>query len=258
MTPAEMYDYDLKGYLLLEDAIQPNDLASLQERMAFWEAQARKELEKNPRPENPSVMVSDIVNKDPAFVDLITNPEVLPYIDAMVDHPRLKSTWIAYKWKGGWARDRSNHTPTRTTNFYHFNGGRIYHNLFQVFYALRDIEPGEGGLKLIPGSHKANLPLPDDTYLGHMEVEIPMKAGSVLLFSHDMYHSSLNTSDKVRWAVIFTYCPSVITNSYSGDGLYDKLFEKALERSWLKYLLRRPHGFKETYPRPEGRAYTEG
>jgi hypothetical protein len=162
MTPAEMYDYDLKGYLLLEDAIQPNDLASLQERMAFWEAQARKELEKNPRPENPSVMVSDIVNKDPAFVDLITNPEVLSYIDAMVDHPRLKSTWIAYKWKGGWARDRSNHTPTRTTN------------------------------------------------------------------------------------------------SYSGDGLYDKLFEKALERSWLKYLLRRPHGFKETYPRPEGRAYTEG
>ena len=26
----------------------------------------------------------------------------------------------------------------------------------------------------------------------------------------------------------------------------------------LKGYLCRPHGFKETYPRPEGRAYTEG
>jgi len=201
----------------------------------------------------------DIVNQDEAFVDLVANPRVLPYIDEMVSRPRLKSTWLALKWKGGAARDRSNHTPSNTCNFYHFNGGRIQHNLLQVFYAIRDVPPGGGGMRLVPGTHKANFPLPPDDDLSDLEIEIPMKAGSVLLFTHDLHHTSLNTIDQVRRVVIFTYCPSVIANSYEpGDTLYDRLFEQSPEGSWQKYLLRRPHGFRETYPKPADRPYEAG
>ena len=78
-----------------------------------------------------------------------------------------------------------------------------------------------------------------------------MKAGSALLFTHDVNHGSLNTSDRVRRTLIFTYCPGVISNSFGGDGLYERLFEQAPEGSWLKYLLRCPNGFQETYRRPD-------
>jgi ectoine hydroxylase-related dioxygenase (phytanoyl-CoA dioxygenase family) len=114
---------------------------------------------------------------------------------------------------------------------------------------------------VIPGGHKANFPLPPNADLSDMEVEIPMRAGSVLLFTHDMYHASLNTSDKVRRVVIFTYCPGVISNTYGGYGgnaLYERLFEKASEGSWLKYLLRRPNGGGDSYPKPDGRPYDAG
>lgn len=65
---------------------------------------------------------------------------------------------------------------------------------------MRDIEPGAGGLQVIPGSHKANYPPPPGDALRDM---------------------------------------------------YLRLFEDALEGSWLKYLLRAPNGFLETYPKPE-------
>jgi hypothetical protein len=280
MTPSELYRYDLRGYLYIENAIEPNLLKRLNERMDFWQAEGRRLLDTHARATSkpkldwrinlgwdaatstvrPQVEFYDIVNQDEAFVDLIVNPRVLPYIDEMVQNPRLKSNWLALKWKGGRARDTSNHTPSSTCNFYHFNGGRIYHNLFQVFYAISDVPPRGGGMRLIPGSHKANIPLPKDDGLEDLEVEIPMRAGSVLLFSHDVYHASLNTTDTVRRVAIFTYCPGVIANSWAepGNTMYDRLFERAPEGSWMKYLLRRPQGAGETYSKPVGRPYDAG
>ena len=199
----------------------------------------------------------DILNQEPALLDLVVNPVVLPYLVEMVERPRLKSTWATYKWRGGETGYHSNHTPTVTHNFYHFNG-QIRHNLFQVFYAMRDIGQGEGALKVVPGSHKANYKQPPVEAIDDMLVEIPMKAGDVLLFTHDLGHCSRNESDNIRRTIIFTYCPGVISNSFGGDGLYDSLFEQAPEDSWLKYLLRRPNGFRETYPQPESSTELRG
>ena len=75
-----------------------------------------------------------------------------------------------------------------------------------------------------------------------------MKAGDVLLFSHDMVHCSRNESEHIRRTVMYTYCPGVIANSFGGDTLYDRIFEEASEGSWLKYFTRQPHGFREIWP----------
>jgi len=168
----------------------------------------------------------------------------------MVEKPRLKSTWIAFKWKGGRTRLHSNHTPSVTHNFYHFNG-QIRHNLLNLMYAMGDIEPGGGGLKVIPGSHKSNYARQRGDDVSDMLVELTMEAGDALLFSHDMAHCSLNESDNVRRTVMYTYCPGVIANSFGGDTLYDPIHERAPEDSWLKYLTRQPNGFRETYPQPD-------
>jgi ectoine hydroxylase-related dioxygenase (phytanoyl-CoA dioxygenase family) len=104
---------------------------------------------------------------------------------------------------------------------------------------------------VIQGSHKSNYARERGDDVSDMLVELSMKAGDVLLFSHDMAHCSLNESDAVRRTVMYTYCPGVIANSFGGDGLYDRIFESAPEESWLKYLARQPNGFLETYPQPE-------
>ena len=106
---------------------------------------------------------------------------MLPYILEMVEKPRLKSTWIAFKWRGGETRLHSNHTPSITHNFYHFNG-QIRHNLLNVMYAMGDIAVGGGGLKVVPGTHKAHYPRPAGDGVEDMLVEVPMCAGDALLF----------------------------------------------------------------------------
>ena len=246
MTPEQRYQYDVDGYLLIEDAISPDYLADLNQRLDHWEAKTSKELDR----QNPIGRFDDILNHEESLLPLVDNPILVPYIDQMIRQPRLKSTWVTFQHRSGRVHFHSNHTPAVTHNHYYFDGA-IRHNLFQVFYALKDIGPGQGALEVVPGSHKANYPLPDMSKLEHMKREIPMKAGAVLIFTHDMHHGSLNTSDQVRRTLIFTYCPGEIANSFGGDGLYDRLFSQTAEGSWRKYLLRPPNGFRETYPKPD-------
>jgi len=256
MTDAERYTYDVQGYLLLEDVISPSQLAAVD---AIYDRRlADAEAQRTVGGGGGHVMLEDILNEESeALGSLVAHPRVLPYVDEMIECPRLKSTWASFMWSDGGVGFHSNHTPSSTCNHYHFNG-RMRHNLFQVFIAVRDIPPDAGALQLLPGSHKANYRLPEHAAIANMLVTIPMKAGSVLIFSHDLHHGSMNLTDTMRRVLVFTYCPGVIANSFGGDGLYDELHAAAPENSWEKYLLRRPNGYMEMYPYPGGRSYSEG
>jgi ectoine hydroxylase-related dioxygenase (phytanoyl-CoA dioxygenase family) len=249
MTPAELFRYDVRGFLLIRDAIKPDHLEALNDCLDRWENKADSDYRALATDANKDVRYNDILNLEPECAPVVDNKKVLPYLREMIERPRLKSTWLTFRWQGGQTRYHSNHTPTVTHNFYHFNG-QIRHNLLNVMYAMRDIGPGEGGLKVVPGSHKANYPLPRDENIEDLLVEIPMMAGDALLFTHDMGHCSRNETEKVRRTLMMTYCPGVIANSYGGDGLYDALFAAAADGSWRKYLLRQPHGFLDTCPQP--------
>lgn len=250
MTPIELFDYDINGYVYIERAVESDYLNQINNRMDEIEDQVVGERGDLGVKENPIARFDDIINRESKFLPLIDNPVVIPYLREMIEKPRLKSTWITFKWRGGGTGFHSNHTPTTTHNYYHFNG-QIRHNLFNVLYAFKDIDPDGGALQIIPGSHKANYAIPKGENIDHLKIKTPMKAGSVLLFTHDLHHGSLNEGNQVRRTAIFTYCPGVIANSFGGDALYDRLFEGAPEGSWQKYLLRRPNGCKETYPQPE-------
>ena len=250
MTPEELYRYDVNGYMLIKGAVDPEAMLRLNAHVDAWQEKARGDFQKIEPGKNQEVRYNDVINQDAAFIELVANPRVLPYLAEMVERPRLKSTWIAFKWRGGRTNLHSNHTPSVTHNFYHFNG-QIRHNLLNMLYAFNDIKPGGGGLQVIPGSHKANYPRVQGDDVSDMLVELTMEAGDVLLFSHDIAHCSQNDSDEVRRTVMYTYCPCAIANSMGGDGLYERIFNEATEGSWFKYLTRRPSGAAETYPRPE-------
>ena len=62
-------------------------------------------------------------------------------------------------------------------------------------YYLTDVNPGDGGLCVIPGSHKANFPCPDDIRMWETNQEIvfniPAKAGDLVIFNETTSHGVL-------------------------------------------------------------------
>ena len=48
MTPAEKYRFDVSGYLVVPDAIEPSFLDHLNGRLDVWEEKARRDLAENP------------------------------------------------------------------------------------------------------------------------------------------------------------------------------------------------------------------
>jgi hypothetical protein len=263
MTPAELYQFDTAGYLVIPDALARHEVGRYNARIDHWRARARarrdapadRAMDVAPVEfcENTErrVNLDDPINHDQAFLDLVDHPRVLPCIWDLVLMPRFKSSWLTLTWRGGTVGGHGGHAPWYPCNFYHADRGGIACNLLNVMWVFSDIAPGGGGLSVIPGSHKSNFPLPPAGPAPGQLVEIAAPAGSVILFTHDIYHESLNRSDRERRVLFLTYCPSVIANSHEGgDGHYDRLFAEAPEGSWRKYLLRRPHGYRELHPQP--------
>ena len=132
MKESEKYLYDTLGYLYIEDAIPPDLLTEINKMVDRYQENIKPEDQANNT-------IDTILNKEPLLLNLIDSPVTLPYIVEMVDQPRLKSTWITITWQGHGTGFHSNHSPTCTHNHYSYNNG-IFNNLFQVLYALEDIE----------------------------------------------------------------------------------------------------------------------
>jgi hypothetical protein len=163
MTPAERYRFDVTGYCVVEDAIEPVLLANLQRSMEAWEARSLARTVDTGWPcyrtvssatgELSEATSMDVLDTDPSMVDLVANPRILPYVQAMVDRPILEQFGIAFRWQEGEVSAHAGHTPYQAANSYQVNDGRIFVNHLRVMYYMSDVQPGrgDGGLQIIPG-----------------------------------------------------------------------------------------------------------
>ena len=93
--------------------------------------------------------------------------------------------------------------------YYAFHGGRINTGLIAVQWAVSDHAPGEGGFCCIPGSHKANYPLPHGVDLNHeLAMEVPLAPGDLVVFSEALTHGTLPwRAAHQRRSVLYKYSP---------------------------------------------------
>lgn len=258
-----LYQFDLNGFVVVHNALAPDLLVELNSIADGYEARAgiyanSGEGETQDKGARLKVRFSRIVLDHPAFLRAAMNPRVTALLDQLIVMPRMKSTWLDFAGRGGSIHYHSNHVPIDPVDLYSFDGGRIVANLVTVCYALRDVPEGGAALEVLPGSHKANFSLPDDpAMLQSMRHELPLKAGSALLFSHDINHGSTNRLDYVRRCLFSSFSTGSSANSQGEDGLYDELFAASPEGSWQKYLLRRPKGDRDSYPMPEHSRWDE-
>src|SRR4029077_7453515 len=90
--------------------------------------------------------------------------------------------------------------------------GRMVNGLVVVSYALGDVGPGDGGFAAVPGSHKSNLPIPQQfKYFeksGSWLQQVPQKAGSAILFTEALTHGTWPwTAETERRSLLYKYTP---------------------------------------------------
>jgi len=97
--------------------------------------------------------------------------------------------------------------PWDPAQYYVHRGGRMYNGLTTVTWSLGDSDSGQGGFGCIPGSHKAAERLPEGVPAEWVK-EIPVPAGSVLIFTEALTHCTLPWQSRYDCrAVLYKYAP---------------------------------------------------
>ena len=95
---------------------------------------------------------------------------------------------------------------------YDWKFGKIYNSLTLVEFPLADEGPGAGGVAVVPGSHKANLPCPQGMKLGQeyrdQVLEVNARAGDAVIFTEALTHGTLPwKAAHQRRALLYKFSP---------------------------------------------------
>jgi hypothetical protein len=203
MTDAERFVFDAWGYLIIPDALTP------EETQACTEAAERCYAD---IPKDQWRQLGNTFEKEPAFEALIDHPSVLPKARALFGESFiLQSSWCTMVPSGfpggGFHQDGSSTfefrrlaTPTPLVQL-------------RVGYILTDQwEPGVGNLEMIPGTHNSSVPLPRgagrDGELASITHVVCGKPGTAVMFHQGVYHrGGPNLQDYSRYIIHMVYAP---------------------------------------------------
>jgi hypothetical protein len=203
LTPEARYFFDVNGYLVI-DGVLPRR-----------EAQRLNELVTAQRLPAPAGSITSqrfdagFLRWDPGFRALLDHRVVLPRLrDLLGDFLRLDHAYGIVMAPGTSGLGlHGGGTPWDPSQYYVHRGGRMHNGVTTVTWSLVDAEPGHGGFGCIPGSHKAAEPLPGRVPAEWVR-EIPMAAGSLLIFTEALTHTTLPWAAPYdRRALLFKYSP---------------------------------------------------
>lgn len=227
MNEDERYLFDLNGYLLLRGVLTPEEVAELnsgidhhrEAMIPTGESQAggsRALSGTSHRKDLGGMLAWERPYCEP-FRRLLSHPGVKPYLDGILgtgyrlDHgPGLIAMDAGCE--GGMLHGGGVERAD-ISEVYFFKNNRIFTGLTVVEYLLADEGPDDGGVAVIPGSHKANLPCPNamkgwEKYQEHV-LELNGKAGDVVIFTETLTHGTLPWNGAhERRALLYKFSPS--------------------------------------------------
>lgn len=123
------------------------------------------------------------------------------------------------------------------TYFWH-PSGRVVGGTCVAEWVLTD-QAGVGGFHCLPGSHKANLPVPHGLSPEHAE-EVPLYAGDLLIFTEALLHGSAAwRGDRMRQVLLLKYSPGSVAYGRP-DQIAEQLGPYAVEDEALRVLIEPP------------------
>jgi hypothetical protein len=231
ITNLDIYRFDLWGYLLIPGALSPGEVVELNacldtipelspgEWYGYIHAHRYGALD--------GLNLQQIYEAGEPFERLIDHPSWYDRVRAFVGgegtfdcaHGPLfiDENFANFRGPGeAIGLHSGGHTGVKRCQF-RYHAGRFMCGQINCLMALTDIGPGDGGTMVIPGSHKSNFEHPLARSEGarvsvdaiEEAIEIPMKAGDVLLFVDAIAHGSARrVNPGIRRIVVYRYGPS--------------------------------------------------
>ena len=256
------YLFDLNGYLILKDAIAPEDVAALNQWIDdHWEYVEQGAEQGTPETAGQwignvethtyqgadGLNFQNVIEAGEVFEKLIDYPAWTDRIQRYVNPVNglsIHENLITVRGKGGYIGPHcGGHLSIIYMTFRQPNTGEWMVGQINVFMALTDIGPGDGPTTLIPGSHKARFPHPvlsDEKISTVYRGDFPggeaagmkplyMNAGDVAMFTDTITHGSLaRENEGYRRNVLYRYSPLWIRSRFHyvpSEGLLDRLTE---------------------------------
>lgn len=222
MDATQRYWFDSQGYFVVPGVLDDSLLGSLQSTMGPpTEQHDPGAKEDNPLHWSPAWReIMDLPILRPILESLVGNHGLQRYrenksgadylptyrLDHINVHQHVANGFPGMDLHGGW-------TTAGGSQFFRYHDGEFYNGLIVVAFELFDTTPNEGGFCCIPGSHKANLPLPPGWSekggdAGGLLKGIPAKAGDAIIFTETLVHGTLPWRvDAKRQTAFYKFSP---------------------------------------------------
>ena len=231
MSADEKYLFDLLGFVVVRDVLSKQELELANKAIDsmeltqspeyFGDSTALKGKNSSTRlGQSGSLLELPKPYCDP-FREMLAHPKTTPHLNTI-----LGEGWRLDHGPGLIAMDKGCSGGMLHGNFdsapYFYKEGKIFTGLTVVEYLLADEGPGDGGISVVAGSHKANLACPQkmlrwEQYQEYV-TEVHAKAGDAVIFTEACTHGTLPwTGDHQRRAILYKYNAGHM--SWGGGGL---------------------------------------
>jgi ectoine hydroxylase-related dioxygenase (phytanoyl-CoA dioxygenase family) len=224
-TPLDDFLFDLRGYLVLENAVEPELLDELNRAIdgfppldygQWWGNAQRRDYTGS-----TGFELHNCVEAGAPFEQLIDHPSWIEYMrhycgeeQSYVEGLFIDECMVSVRSSGGHHPVHSGGYKGALRGAYHYNHGVFRCGQCNIILALTDIGPGDGSTMVIPGSHKSNFPHPNAGSYADLDrmdalegaVEVYLKKGDALLFVDGLMHGGgSRTNPGERRVVIYRY-----------------------------------------------------
>jgi ectoine hydroxylase-related dioxygenase (phytanoyl-CoA dioxygenase family) len=231
LTDEQRIFFDTQGYLIVEDALEGDQLTRVQEACYRVEEETQEEWKRaiaeppdfKPYGLGPTAhVVEPIVTHDDVFLDVLEHPKTIPIAEAfigpdilMIDNA-LHVKPAATKSHTRWHRDA-------TTWFYspeawdeadwktweQIRASEAPFSKIKIFFFVEDIEEDTSPFSVVPESHKLDVdtvPQYDDLTDMPNYIKLVGKAGTAVLWNGYIWHAAMdNVGTKDRRMLLYNY-----------------------------------------------------
>lgn len=230
LTTVQQYLFDLDGYVLINNVIDQSLIEELKDSLE-GETEQYQPVPQQSGPLHWGRAWRDLLDIDAVseiLEELIGNAGLaegrrertgqapLPTfrLDHINVHTHVTKGFEGMALHGGWK-------GTGGAQFFRYHDGHFYNGLVVVAFELFDTHPNDGGFCCVPGSHKSNLPFPDNWRdpsegLADCVRRIPAAPGDAIVFTEALIHGTLPWQvDDPRQTLFYKFSPHA--TSWSGD-----------------------------------------
>ena len=254
MNEEEAYLFDLRGFIVVKNALQPNQIDDLSRRLEAHRSSNPSPILGSDRTilddDAGAWSASSLLELGGTYLDLVNLPTIAPYLTKLLgEHYRLDHDYAKidskmperektlYLHGGGQGAGGPADLVGPSDGgqcFYRYSNGRFFNGLVAVAFELDDVQASDGGFACVPGSHKSNIGLPTAWRHSKTQAEVPdfvqrvaAAAGDAIIFTEACAHGTVPWEGKPgseRRTLFYKYCPHAVAWSpcyYNADNYPD-------------------------------------